>query len=265
MIATSISAGRLARITSILAATLFWMTVAASAADNNLIVNGDFNSAGGGVPTGWSIHTLPGCGFRFEVHQRSGTPGEFELINEEPVESALQQSVTLKPGWYLFTAEIKTESLGTAGSPPQLFARSATLPIQTMAHPLGWTDDWKTLHLTFRAGTKVPEVVVGFGLGNWGRPNTGRLLIRNPTLVSTGAPSSVIGSADLDVEENPDLEKIAETKFAQLYALREEKTIVPSNRLSARWTVVAVYSALVVIAFIGWLLISPKRIIPRMN
>jgi len=256
------------RTTFIVAAILIWMSAAALAEANdsnlNLIDNPDFTSAGG-VPTGWSIHTLPGCGFRFEVHQQSGAPGEFALINDEPVESALQQSVTLKPNWYLFTAEIKTESLGTAGSPPQLFVKSSTFPIQTMAHPLGWAEDWRILRLTFRVGVKIPEVVIGFGLGNWGRPNTGRLRIRNPTLVATEGQATVVGSPEIDVEDNPDLEKIAETKFAQLYALREEKPAVASNRFAARWTVVAVYAALLLIAIIGWWLVSPKRIIPHTN
>lgn len=256
------------RTTFILGAILIWMSAAASVGANNsdinLVGNPNFTSAGG-VPLGWSIHTLPGCGFRFEVHQQSGAPGEFELINDEPVESALEQSVTLKPGWYLFTVEIKTESLGTAGSPPQLFVKSATFPIQTMAHPLGWTEDWKKLRLTFRAGVKVPDVLIGFGLGNWGRPNTGRLLIRNPTLVATEGQAPVFGSPELDVEDNPDLEEIAETKFAMLNALREEKPIVPSNRFTARWTVVAVYAALLLVAFIGWSLVSPKHIIHYTN
>ena len=269
MIAKLPLARRCALTIFILAASMVW-TIAEGSAEvsnsaSNLIVNGNFTSASGGVPSGWAVHTLPGCGFRFELHQQSGAPGEFELINDEPVESTLQQLVTLKPGWYLFTADIKTESVGTAGSPPQLFAKSATFPIQTMAHPLGWSDDWRTLRLTFRAGVKVPDVLIGFGLGNWGRPNTGRLLIRNPNLVATGAPSTVTEGADFDVEENPDLEQIAETKFAQLYALREEKTAAPDNRFTARWTVVAVYAALFLVAFVGWSLISPKRMIRHTN
>ena len=84
-------------------------------------------------------------------------------------------------------------------------------------------------------------------------------------LVATGAPSTVTEGADLDVEENPDLEQIAETKFAQLYALREEKTAAPDNRFTARWTVVAVYAALFLVAFVGWSLISPKRMIRHTN
>ena len=179
----------LMRTILVIAAILLWVGVgrpsSPSSSDQNLLANANFVASGRSMPTGWSVRSLPGCGFRYAV-LKDGAVGEFEIINDEAVESSLQQSVhNLKPGWYLFTADIKTETVGSAGSPPELFVKSATLPIHNRAHTLGWNDDWQKLHLTFSAGSRISDVVVGFGLGTWGRPNTGKLLIRNPTLIPT--------------------------------------------------------------------------------
>ena len=236
---------------------------ASSDAGNNLLINSGFTSSGKRLPHGWRMHTLPNCGFRYEIHRPGDGPAEFEFINEEPLESSLLQTVRLKPGWYRFSVDIKAESLGTEGAPPMLYARSSTLPIQTFARALNWSEDWQTLRLSFRTGEKVPEVVVGFGLGNWGRPNTGRLLVRNPVLLASDGPAAIRRSADLEVEDNPDLEGIAETKYRQLYALREQEKPASSNPtnglLGARWTIVALYGVFLLIAVFGWRMTSIAR------
>ena len=253
----------LASAMTVLASTLCASTgnTASSNGGSNLISNGNFVAGGKGTPSGWKVHTLPSCGFRYEVHPHSDGPAEFEFINEEPVESSLLQAVSLKPGWYSFSVEMKAASLGTEGAPPMLFARSTTLPLQTFARALDWREDWRTLRLSFRTGVKVPEVLVGFGLGSWGRPNTGRVLVRNPVLVASDGPAALRSSADLEVGDDPDLERIAETKYRQLYALREEKNSVPSaapnSLLNARWSVIALYAAFLIIAALGWWLVSP--------
>ena len=270
----------LMRTILVVAAVLLWVGVgrssSPSSSDQNLLANANFVASGRSMPTGWSVRSLPGCGFRYAV-RKDGAVGEFEIINDEAVESSLQQSVhNLKPGWYLFTADIKTETVGSAGSPPELFVKSATLPIHNRAHTLGWNDDWQKLHLTFSAGSRISDVVVGFGLGTWGRPNTGKLLIRNPTLIPTTPEQFGRQSSDLEVEENPDLENLAESQYGVLYALRDEKPSdastppspsvsapasvpAPERRLSGRWTVVGVYAAFLVVAIFGWSAVSPKR------
>ncbi len=251
------------RIIAIVGTMLFWVDVgssnSANNSDQNLLVNTNFIAIGSAMPKDWSVRSLPGCGFRYAV-RKEGDIGEFEIINDEPVESSLQQSVhNLKPGWYSFTADIKTETVGSAGAPPELFVKSANLPVQTRVHTLGWTDDWRKLHLSFSAGPRISEVIVGFGLGTWGKPNTGKLLIRNPSLIPTTTPEAGRQSSDLEVEENQDLEHFAESRFSELFAVREEQPSAPDGRFGGRWSVVAVYAAFLIVAICGWSVVSPKR------
>src|SRR5580698_455529 len=92
-----------------LAATmmLFARGSASSASnDGNLIVDSELNSVAGRMPQGWSVSTIPECGFRYEVRPDADGMSAFEIINDAPVESVLQQSVHLEPGWYSFTADI---------------------------------------------------------------------------------------------------------------------------------------------------------------
>jgi hypothetical protein len=246
---------------AVLLCTGAWASTTPGSGDGNLLTNSDFKSNDGALPAGWKVETLPACGFRFLVHQHSDAAAEFEMINDEPIEATLEQSVHLKPGWYSFTAELKMESIGTSGMPPELFVKAETLPIQSRVHEVGWSDDWRKLHVTFRTGSMVPDVFVGISLGWWGGPNTGRVLIRNPLLVP--APHAVATeakneSADLEVAQDPDLENIADVRYGKLY--KEQATFSPtSHPLSRPWTVVAAYAALLILAFFGWRAVSPIR------
>jgi hypothetical protein len=243
----------------VVAAILLWAGLGTSTAldsgADNLLLNSDLKSGDGDVPRGWKVDALPGCGFSFILHKSSGAAGEFEIINDEPAESSLQQSVRLKPSWYHFTAEIKVETLGSAGAVPELFAKSLTLPIHVRTHPLGWTNGWRKFHLFFKTGPKVREVAVGCALGAWGSPNTGRMQFRKPTLVATTEPQSLHEISDF---ENYDLEKMADSRFG---AAGAEEAFLPAEYPSGRWwTVAAVYAGFLIVAIFGWCAVSPRRV-----
>ena len=249
---------RLTTAALMVAAILFWAGLGTSTAlnrsDDNLLLNSDLKSGDSDVPTGWKVDALPGCGFRFILHKSSGATGEFEIINDEPAESSLQQSVRLKPGWYHFTAEIKVETLGSAGAAPELFAKSETFPVQTRVHPMGWANGWRKFQLFFKTGPRVRDVAVGCALGSWGSPNTGRMLFRKPILVPSAEPQSFQESSD---RENRDLEEMADSRFG---AAGAEEAFRPAESPSGSgWTVVAVYAGFLIVAIFGWCAVSPRR------
>jgi len=248
-------------IVAILCATLWWTGIGFSAAlnggDANLLRNGDFTSTDGGAPTDWTINAIPPCGFSFASHrgEKSGAAaGEFEIINHEPVESSLEQVLTLKPGWYRFTAEIKIETLGSAGAAPELFARSMTLPVTTRTHPMGFKSGWRKYQLSFKTGPSVREVAVGFALGAWGSPNTGRILLRNPVLLAADKPRSSLEITDLD---KSDLQKLVDSRFGSPDA---KDAFSPAKYpIGHRWTVAVVYAGFLMVALLGWWAVSPRR------
>jgi hypothetical protein len=246
-------------VTATIAAALMWISVGAAAAtDNsgeNLLRNSDFKSEAGGVPTAWTVDALPPCGFSFQLHRPSDSndgSGEFEFDSEEPSESSLAQSLTLTPGWYQFTAEIKTDSVGSQGTAPELFAKSLTLPISTRSHPMGWRSGWRTYELLFKTGPAVREVAVGLALGSWGSPNTGKIQLRNPVLVVAKEPQM---SAEIDDPEKYDLQMLADSRFRSSEA--KEAFYPAKYPPGTRWSVLAVYLFLVLVAILGWRAVSP--------
>jgi hypothetical protein len=219
----------------------------------NLITNSDLKAHNGAVPTNWKTESLPPCGARLILHSNHGASDEFEIANDRQVESQLEQNVDLKPGWYRFTADIKVETLGSEGAPPELFARVRSLPVQTRTHPLGWSDGWRNYGLNFKVGAREHAIAVGFALGDWGSPNTGRIFFRNPKLVPTTKPHSLEEASDL---ETYDLDHLTESRFGP----GAEEAYLPAQYLSgARWTVALAYLGLLMVAVFGWWAISPGQ------
>ena len=227
---------------------------------DNLIVNSDLISNNGQVPYGWQVRTIPNCGRRSMLRQDADGINDFEIINDDPVETTLQQLVHLKPGWYYFSGEIKIEMLGTAGSPPELFVKASDFPLESKVHPLNWSSDWQKYHVLFKAGPMVPDFMVGCSLGGWGTPNTGHLLFRKPMLVSVNDPEALKKRSDLEVEGGYDLEGVAEKRYVRLTAQGTEAARGSRNSVwSKRWTIVALNIGLILVAILGWRAVAPPR------
>ncbi len=232
-------------------------SAAQDSSQKNLFANSDLKSEGGGLPTGWQFGALPPCGSSFAVHKSAGSdpePGEVEIINDSPAESTFTQALTLKPGWYRFTAEINVEMLGSVGESPELFAKSRTLPVTTRTHPMGFRTGWRKYQLTFKTGPSIPEVAVGCALGAWGNPNSGRLLMRNPMLIAVGPPKAGEEFEDL---EKYDLQKLADSRFPSGEA--KEAFFPPKYPRGRGWTVGAIYGGFLLVAIFGWWGISRRR------
>ncbi len=223
----------------------------------NLFVNSELKAEDGGLPTGWQAGALPPCGASFVTHKAAKSdsePGEIEISNDSPAESSFAQPLTLKPGWYQFTAEVNIETLGSAGESPELFAKSLRLPVSTRSHPMGFRTGWRKYQLSFRTGPSVSEVSVGCALGAWGNPNTGRILMRNPVLM---AIEPLHAQEEFEDLEKYDLQKIADSRFVSPEA--KEAFSPPKYPHGRPWTVAAVYGAFAIIAILGWRRVSPRR------
>ena len=253
---TTMRGFRLVTVATVVAGMLFLAGSAVEAAqsENNLLSNSDLRSDSSGAPAAWKVEALPDCGFKSIVHDSNGAGGELEIINDEPAESAVKQSLRLKPGWYHFTAEIKVEALGSAGAPPELFARLEVPPVSIREHPLGWNAGWRTFHLFFKTGPQERDVTIGCALGGWGSPNTGRMRFRNPTLVWIEKPPTSKMNSSLDKD---DLEAMATKRFGGPDA--QQAFLPPAYPLGRRWTVGAVYAGFLTVAIFGWCVVSPWR------
>ena len=236
------------------------LSASSAVADDNLLSNASLKAGSGGLPSEWKTISDPGCGSRFILHNSADAPGELEIVNEEPVESSVEQTVELKPGWYHFSAEMNVQELGSSGADPELFVRSTLLrAIKNTAHQIGWQSGWQKVSLFFKAGTKVKEVVVGCSIGNWGSPNTGRILFRNPTLLPVAAPPHLEASSTGEVKDSRDLDELAEKYSGRLGAGSNPSPPASYAFLGKPWTVVAAYLGLLAIVIVGWLGVSHPR------
>ena len=91
-------------------------------------------------------------------------------------------------------------------------------------------------------------------MGAWGSPNTGKILIRNPTLVASAGPPA---KRELSDTEEADLEAMADLKFGAPEA--EGAFLAAKYPLGRFWTVVIVYVAFIVVALFGWRMVGPSR------
>jgi hypothetical protein len=233
---------------------------AANLGTENLVINSDLTSNNGQIPNGWEVRTIPNCGRRSMLQQDAEGANDFEIINDDPVETTLQQLVHLKPGWYYFSAEIKIEVLGSAGAPPELFVKASDFPLESKVHPLDWSPEWQKYHVLFNAGPMVPDFMVGYSLGGWGSPNTGRVLFRKPVLVTVTDPEALKKRSGLEVEGGYDLEGVAEKRYVRLTAQGTEAARGSKNSVwSKRWTIVALNAGLILVAILGWRAVAPPR------
>ncbi|HVN29436.1 MAG TPA: hypothetical protein VMT64_13155, partial [Candidatus Binataceae bacterium] len=227
-----------------------------ASAPANLLRNSELKTLPGIVPPGWRVHTIPDCGFKSASHPEANGTNNFELINQNPIESIFYQTIHLPPGWYSFSAEIKIESMGTEGAAPELFVKASSFAVDHRVHPVEWSDDWQTYHTVFRAGDRVSDFQVGCALGQWGNPNRGRFLFRNPVLTAAENPAN-LKNQGMQGHEGFDMEGTVENRYfkataQQVGAVKVVKPAIKSNLFNQRWSIIALNVGLLGFALLGW-------------
>src|SRR5208282_3636036 len=78
-------------------------------AAENLVRNGDLNEGSGKVPSFWQTASQRRIisSDTFSWHHQPGNAGEFRLINHKPNIADWTQTLSLPPGWYHLTGELK--------------------------------------------------------------------------------------------------------------------------------------------------------------
>ena len=109
------------------------------------------------------------------THPENGGPGQLEVDAIKANDARWMQSLTLSPGWYRFSAEIRTQKVGTE-------ATGATISIMedgAMSPDIRGTADWQSVHLYLLVGKAGADVEVALRVGGFGSLNTGKAFFRN--------------------------------------------------------------------------------------
>ncbi len=208
---------RVATLVAIATLCLIW-TVPASAADNyNLLFNPDLTGGTGGTPDYWHseafVHSH--TGFTWILDQWTG---QLEISNAQPNDAGWGYDLHLDPGWYHFTANIRTKNVpdtpNTAGAalcvmedaPRTLDLRGNPAfgsPPSPCSQQVRGTTDWQPVGIYVKAGGGGVDGMLTCRLGGFSAMNTGEAFWKDISAVQVEGPSPDDGDPilDLDLED----------------------------------------------------------------
>jgi hypothetical protein len=110
--------------------------------------------------------------------------GEIEINNVKPADSHWSQKVHLRPGWYQFTAEIRTHDVAK----PNAGANLSLLDGGIISRTLNGSNDWRRVGFYLKVGDAGADVSLACRLGGFSSPNTGRAQFRHVSGIREQAP-----------------------------------------------------------------------------
>ncbi len=201
----------------------------AAAAAQNLLLNGDFAKGSEDQPDLWRTEAWINNPDAFRAHWHSYTdkPSEMEVDNIQPNDGRWMQSLTVQPGWYQLSVDIRTENVGAK----ETGATISVMEDGIMSPDIHGTTDWQRATLYLKVGGHGADIDVALRVGGFGSLNSGRAFFRNATLVKIDAPP-------------PNA-----TPTYDLLAVRQQAAPVP---IGSPVSLVFTFLALAAIAWAGW-------------
>ena len=221
-----------AALVTILLCAMFLATpssLRANDTEKNLLANGNFAKGSEDQPDSWRTEAWINNPDSFQAHWHSYTdkPSELEVDALKANDARWMQPLTVGPGWYKLSAEIRTENVGTKES-------GATISVMEdgiMSPELHGTSDWKQVALYLKVGGHGADIDVALRVGGFGSLNSGKAFFRNASLVKIDAPP-------------PDA-----TPTFDLMAIRKQGEPVP---IGSPISLVFTFAVLAAIAWAGW-------------
>jgi dolichyl-phosphate-mannose-protein mannosyltransferase len=180
-------------------AAVFARPRAASAAEQkNLLLNADFAKGSEDQPDLWRTEAWINNPDAFQAHWHydSNQPNQstLEVDNLQANDARWMQSLTLQPGWYQLSVDLRTENVGAKES-------GATISVMEdgiMSPDIHGTTDWQRVNLYLKVGGHGADVDVALRVGGFGSLNSGKAFFRNASLVALDAlPPSASPTYDL--------------------------------------------------------------------
>jgi len=217
------------------------MTPRHARAANNLLQNGNFAKGSEDQPDEWRTEAWINKPDAFICHwhaPQNGAPGELEVDNLQANDGRWMQPLSLSPGWYQLSADIRTENVGTKEDGASI----SIMEDGIMSPEIRGTAGWQRVSLYLKVGGKGADVDVALRIGGFASLNTGRAFFRNATLVAIDAPP-------------PN----AAPTF-DLMSIRQEAAPVP---LGSHWSMVLTFAVLISIACLGWRMFGDVATVPE--
>lgn len=225
------------------AAVILMMATALSAraaTEAKLILNGDLSRGSEQQPDDWRTEAWVNEPAAFEytwIHRQNEVPGQLVVNAIKPNDARWMQSLTLAPGWYHLSAEVRTENVGTKET-------GATISIMedgAMSPDIRGTTGWQTVGFYLQVGASGADVEVALRVGGYGSLNTGRAFFRNVHAEKVTSPPP--GAAPV----------------YDLTAIRKALQPQPVGHPVTLW---ATFVVLALVAYYGWRLFGSEEPAP---
>lgn len=180
------------RLFSVLAAILLMAIMSLpsrAAAQTNLLLNPDLTEGTGNSPANWQPQS-----FRAEKDSSysaplewfpNHSPAELEVQNAQSDDARWAQVLELQPGWYHFTGEVRTESVGLN----DIGASLSILEAWVGSHDVRGTMDWQPEGFYVQVGPDGARVTFACRLGTYSNMNTGTAFFRNLSATKVDGPT----------------------------------------------------------------------------
>jgi hypothetical protein len=208
------------------------------AVSKNLLINGDFATGSGTQPDEWRTEAWINNPESFAYSWNpptAGRPGELLVNNLKANDGRWMQSLTLSPGVYYLSAEIRTENVG----PNDTGATISVMDDGAMSRDIHGTTAWLKAGFYLKVGGKGADVEVALRVGGYGSLNSGRAFFRK---------ASVMRLASLPTGASP------------LYDLVEMRRAAAPEPIGSPYTLVVTFALLATAAIIGWRLFGEQPV-----
>jgi len=156
-----------------------------AAAADNLLLNGDFAKGSEDQPDLWRTEAWINNPDAFRAHWHSYSDNsELEVDNLQANDGRWMQSLTLAPGWYQLSVDVRTEDVGAK----ETGATISVMEDGIMSPDVRGTTDWQRVALYLKVGGHGADIDVALRVGGFGSLNTGRAFFKNATLLQIAAP-----------------------------------------------------------------------------
>ncbi len=156
------------------------------AVSKNLLVNGDFAAGSGTQPDEWRTEAWINNPESFAYSWNppaAGKPGELMVNNLKPNDGRWMQSLTLAPGAYYLSVEIRADNVGA----DETGATISVMDDGAMSRDIHGTSAWSQAGLYLVVGGKGADVDVALRVGGFGSLNAGRAFFRHASVVKLAA------------------------------------------------------------------------------
>jgi hypothetical protein len=168
-------------LAALIALALLAAAPAGAANPSNVVVNGNLTQSSGGNPAGWQAE---GWSSAAGTTSFKWIPGQLEVINHKPNDACWKQHLRLGPGWYRFSAEIRTRNVGAK----DIGATLSMLQDWISSTALRGTNDWRPVVFYLKIEAKGAALDLTCRLGGYGSMNSGEMACRDIRGVRVSRP-----------------------------------------------------------------------------